>query len=369
MVKPISVLIVDDSALMRKLISRIFENDEGFEIAATAMNGEFALRKLERLEVHCIILDLEMPEMNGIEFLKARNKLGIDIPVIILSSVAEKGAKITMDALALGAADFILKPSGSISQDIQKVEKELTQLVKIYGGKYLQQKEYKTSTREEPVENRMDIPVHQEIMQTIESMKRPHSIDLIAIGISTGGPRALREVLPYLDSNMNIPIIVVQHMPAGFTYEFAKSLNRITTLDVKEAEDGDLLKNGRILISPGDKHLEVAAKPLANVVKLTDQPPVNGHRPSVDVMFRSVSEVYKNNCIAVIMTGMGKDGAREIGSIRKEGGITLAQDSESCVVAGMPRVAVQYGFIEKVVELKNMAETINHIVAQYNRQR
>jgi two-component system chemotaxis response regulator CheB len=350
MENPIKVLIVDDSALMRNIISKILNSDEELTVVATAMNGKFALEKIERYNPDVIVLDLEMPVMNGIEFLSEKRMRGIRIPVIILSSVAKRGAKITMEALSLGAADFILKPSGTVSHDIQKVGIELIQLVKIYGKRYFIRK-YAGSFNETATALKK-LPVFP---------KKRAAIEIIAIGVSTGGPNALRKIFPHIDKNIPVPLLVVQHMPKGFTEEFAKSLDKICSLEVKEAADGDIIQKGRILIAPGDRHLEVEKKRLASVVKLSDSEPVNGHRPSVDVLFSSVADVYNNNCMAIIMTGMGKDGVNKIGEINQKGGITIAQDEESCIVPGMPRAAIEKGYIQHIVTLEHMAETINSV--------
>ncbi|MCX7788836.1 MAG: chemotaxis response regulator protein-glutamate methylesterase [Spirochaetes bacterium] len=380
----ISVLIVDDSALMRNLIGRIVEHEPDLQVVGKAMNGAFALAKLDKLDPDVIILDLEMPEMNGIEFLRERVRRNIQIPVIILSSHAEQGAHITMEAISLGASDFILKPTGGDGTELQSVQKVLVEMIRAYGGKY-------KKNRSKPIQSTV-IPGVTSVPSTkdtaagqvrtsivpptpapsVERMvkppiprKAPGPIEIVAIGVSTGGPNALREVFPKLDPNFPVPIVVVQHMPPGFTEEFAKSLDRICALEVKEASEGDILRPGRILIAPGNRHIVVEKKPLAAVVHLLDTPPVNGHRPSADVLFESVARQYGNRALAVIMTGMGKDGATQIGAIYREGGITIGQDEESCIVYGMPRVAFENGFIQYQVSLSKMAETINKLVREY----
>ena len=381
---PISVLVVDDSALMRNLISRIVESTPGLKIADKAMNGLFALQKIPRCNPDVIVLDIEMPEMNGIEFLRERKKLGIDIPVVILSSVARQGAQVTMDALSLGAADFITKPSGSVSSDIHTVAAELGRLLLAYGsqyqkskGKEVQQYRFETPERmfeplaeHEPILERRPMlapgrkPVAQEPKPAIRPVKAPATTEIIAIGISTGGPNALREIFAKIDPKLRQPVVVVQHMPAGFTEEFASSLDRICPLEVKEAAEGDLLKPGRILIAPGDWHITVEKKSLAGVVHVNQDPQENGHRPSADVLFRSVAREFGNKTLAVIMTGMGKDGARELGSVYREGGITLGQDEDSCVVYGMPKVAWEMGHVMEQVGLPRMAERISELARE-----
>ena len=367
----ISVLIVDDSALMRNLIGRMVEDTPGMIVAEKAMNGLFALQKIPRVEPDVICLDLEMPEMNGIEFLKERKKRGINIPVVILSSIAAKGAEVTMEALSLGASDFVQKPSGAVSEDIHVVKETLITKLLGYGGAYRKQQgkkllmpsEYKPKT---PSEKASDIAVHFKLAaaapitpaQAPVRARYPANTEIIAIGISTGGPDALRVVFSKLDPDLRIPIVVVQHMPPGFTNEFAKSLDRICPLNVKEAADGDEIISGRILIAQGNKHLEVEKKPGGAVARLSDAPLVSGHRPSADVLFASVAMSYTNRALGVIMTGMGRDGAQQLGTIYKEGGITLGQDEASAVVYGMPRVAYELGHVMEQVSLEKMGQRI-----------
>jgi two-component system chemotaxis response regulator CheB len=365
----VSVLIVDDSALMRNLIGRMVEDTPGLVIAEKAMNGLFALQKIPRVDPDVIVLDLEMPEMNGIEFLKERQKRGIRIPVVILSSIARRGAEITMEALSLGASDFIQKPSGSESEDIHVVKDSLVSMLLGYGSSYrrfqgkkvLSPSEYPPKTGQTHVP---DIFAHLGAHSTAAPAKPPVQIrkpgktEIIAIGISTGGPDALRQVFSKLDADLKIPIVVVQHMPPGFTSEFAKSLDRVCPLDVKEAQDGDAVQSGRILIAQGNKHMEVEKKAAGALVRLSDAPQVSGHRPSADVLFASVAMTYTNHALGVIMTGMGRDGAQQLGTIYKEGGMTLGQDEASAVVYGMPRVAHELGHVMEQVSLDRMAQRI-----------
>lgn len=362
----ISVLVVDDSALMRSLVSRILEAEPDIRVAGTAMNGLFALKKIESLRPDIVVLDLEMPEMNGIEFLKERRRRGLDVPVIILSSIAEKGAQITMDALSYGASDFLLKPSGAAQAgDLKETAVQLVGMVRAYGSR--------RGAREREAERHLPAfspePLHPEPAHAeprpAPAPRAAGPIELIAIGISTGGPNALREMLPGLDPAIRAPLLIVQHMPLGFTKEFADSLAKICRFEVQEAADGDLLKPGRILVAPGDSHMTVESRPLSRIVRLSDAPLVNGHRPSVDVLFASVARAFGNRCMAVIMTGMGRDGAAELGTIHRHGGVTVAQDEASCVVYGMPKVAVESGYAQHIVPLSRMAETINRLSLEH----
>lgn len=380
MADDIGVLIVDDSAFMRNLIGKMVEETPGLAVAEKAMNGIFALRKIPRVNPDVIILDLEMPEMNGIEFLKERKRLGITIPVVILSSIASRGAETTMEALALGASDFIQKPSDTGARDLRTVKDALTDMLLGYGGKYRRSGGKKLPPLDYTKKLETAYPLTSESsfarMRSVLSavapsspapavpgkppapLRKPGKIEIIAIGISTGGPDALRFVFSQLEPSFTVPIVVVQHMPPGFTNEFAKSLDRVCPMEVKEAEEGDLIKPGRILIAQGNKHLEVERRSLAAVAHLSDSPLVSGHRPSADVLFASVAKAYTNHAMGVIMTGMGRDGAEQLGAIYKEGGVTLGQDEASAVVYGMPRVAYELGHVMEQIPLDKMASQI-----------
>ena len=398
----IKVLVVDDSAFMRNIITKVIESTSGLLAVGKAMNGKFALEKIPLVTPDIIILDIEMPEMNGIEFLKERKRLNIDIPVIVLSSIAQERASVTMQCLALGASDFLTKPSVGAS-DLGELAKNLSELLLSYGGQYkrnksLQQKRTLLQNKNDStsvVDKNREISSSfaekrptsisvsgEKLHSNIDSSNRPFSfsnnqekkeieeirpyrepgkIEVIAIGISTGGPNALREVFAKIDPNLTQPILVVQHMPAGFTAEFANSLNQICPLEVKEAKDGDLLKPGRILIAPGSMHMYVEKRSLATIVRLSDAPLCNGHRPSVDVLFESVAKCYQNRALGVIMTGMGKDGAAQLAEMRREGAWTLGQDEESSIVYGMPKVAYEYGGVQRQVSLSDMADAISKL--------
>ncbi len=374
----VRVLIVDDSALMRSLIGRIVEATPGLKIADKAMNGRFALQKLERVNPDIIVLDLEMPEMGGVEFLKERKKLGIDIPVVILSSLAKEGTKITIECLELGASDFLTKPSGSVSANLSSVSETLGKMLLAYGRKYkLENKKHEipkgmaAKYRIDPQNivspsssSRQNILSSEKVEKPV-AVREPGKLEIIAIGISTGGPNALRDVFAKLDADLPQPILVVQHMPAGFTEEFANSLNKICPLEVKEAADGDVVKKGRILIAPGGKHLIVEKRSLATIARVIDTEPRSGHKPSADVLFDSVAKEYKNNALGIIMTGMGKDGSNGLCEMFTEGARTLGQDEASCIVYGMPRVAWERGAVMKQVPLKDMADAINSMGKEF----
>ncbi len=392
----ISVLICDDSALMRNLISRIIDGTEGMRVAAKASNGQMALEKIEETNPDIIVLDIEMPVMNGIEFLRARKEKRLKVPVVVLSSVATKGAAVTMEALELGAADFITKPTGSVSADISEVADQLIDMLASYGSQYARrqgkipyipeffQKQRKLLKAESFVANKKaddNAPVQKPKLDaaqilsfnTVEKkepvvvtpIRESGNIEVIAIGISTGGPNALRDVFKMIDPRLKQPILVVQHMPKGFTKAFAESLDKICPLSVKEAEDGEKIVNSTVYIAPGDNHITVTETGGERFIKLTHDPQRNGHRPSADVMFESVAKVYKNHALGVIMTGMGRDGAAELAEMRKQGAWTLGQDEESSIVYGMPRVGWEMGGVQKQVSLMKMADEISALARDH----
>jgi two-component system chemotaxis response regulator CheB len=371
MADEVGVLIVDDSALMRNLISKMVEETPGLAVVGTAMNGKFALQKIPSTQPDVICLDIEMPEMNGIEFLREWRKQALGIPVIILSSVAEKGAAVTMEAISLGANDFIQKPGGSVSLDIASVKDQLMPLLLAWGAKWRRKNNKSVSdSSAHQGAARSSVNIHDLLYPPppaksvpVTPLRPPANTEIVAIGISTGGPDALRVVFSRLDPDLNVPILVVQHMPPGFTAEFAKSLDRICPLDVKEAAEGDVLKPGQILIAQGAHHLEIEMKGTGETIaRLTETPPVSGHRPSADVLFASVAMAYQNRALGVIMTGMGSDGARQLGTILREGGITVGQDEATAVVYGMPRVAYELGHVQEQVPLEKMGPRISQIV-------
>lgn len=390
----ISVAICDDSALMRNLIGRIIEGTEGLSICFKAQNGQDLLDKLQTEKPDVILLDIEMPVMTGVEFLRERKRRGINIPVIIISSIATEGAAVTMECLSLGASDFVTKPGGtSVSLKISDVSRDIIENISSYGGRYakahgkkvfdpeffdhqLKLKEAEKFVQEKKGPSAVSVqttPVKRDISKITWNPPKPKEkadvkpvreggkIEVIAIGISTGGPNALREVFKNISPDLKQPILVVQHMPAGFTKEFAQSLDVICPLKVTEAMDGEPILGGHIYIAPGNKHIVVERKPIGNIIRLSDAEQRNGHRPSADVLFESVASIYQNHALGVIMTGMGRDGAVELAEMRKQGAWTLGQDQESSIVYGMPRVAWELGGVQKQVSLQNMAAEISEL--------
>lgn len=341
MSKPIRVLVVDDSALMRKLIPKILERDESIEVVGTAMDGNFGLKKIEELAPQVITLDLEMPGLNGIDTLKEIMRRW-RLPVIVVSSHSTAGASITLKALGLGAFDSVAKPT-DLSARMPEIAAELIGKIKAAA----QSNNFRPNLMPEGTRG---------LKARTQGAATPTRI--IAIGVSTGGPNALQYLFSQLPPEFPGSILVVQHMPEGFTEMFARRLDETCSVRVKEAQSGDLLLAGRVLICPGNRHLKVKKLPLGNVAVLSEGPPVQGHRPSVDVLFRSMAQEFGEQSVAVIMTGMGEDGAAGMGEVRAAGGVTIAQSEESCVVYGMPKAAIDRGFVTRVVHLEELPNTL-----------
>ncbi len=342
MTSPIRVLVIDDSALMRKMLTQMLQRDSSIEVVGTAMDGAFGLKKIEELRPDVVTLDLEMPEMDGLATLRHITKRG-GIPVIVVSAHSTEGAGETFKALQSGAFDFIAKPQENASVLMETIADELIAKVKAAGA----------ARRPRPEVAKVD----EEHLRAVRKQPRPAPgtrmtpTKIVAIGISTGGPNALLYLLSQLPADFPASILIVQHMPEGFTQMFANRLSEACAIEVKEAQSGDLLLAGRALICPGNRHMRVRKMPMGDVAVLSDDPRVNGHRPSADVLFRSVAHEFGARAMGLIMTGMGEDGADGIGEIKAAGGLTVAQDEASSVVFGMPKVAIERGNVTRVVSL------------------
>lgn len=338
----VKVLVVDDSALMRKLIPTILARDAAIEVVGTAMDGAFALKKIEELRPDVVTLDLEMPRMDGMETLRLIMK-SAPVPVVLFSSHTKEGAYTTFKALALGAVDFVAKPKDAAIGHLDTIADQLIEKIKVAKRAAGKRLSAPIMSIEQPVnkrrKNRVLIPPNR----------------IIAIGISTGGPNALQFLLSQLPADFPASILIVQHMPEGFTEMFARRLDECCPLEVQEARSGDLLLAGRVLLCPGNRHLMVRRMPRGDMAVLNDGSPVNGHRPSVDVLFHSVAQEFGLTAVGILMTGMGDDGAIGLGAIKAAGGMTIAQSEESCVVGGMPRSAILKGFANKVIPLDGLA--------------
>lgn len=368
MTKKISVLIIDDSALMRNLVSKIINNETGLTVAGTALNGRAGLNKVEELNPDFITLDLEMPELDGIAFLKELRKRKIDTPVIILSSLAYTGARITIQAMDLGACDFVTKPSGSISLDISAISKELCEKIFIHYAYYQKKKGLSLlASREEerPLLDPKNVQKKYAEWPRYTSQKNAQPPKVLCMGASTGGPFAIKSFLSQIPSDFPLPILIVQHMPKEFTGAFAESLNSICSLKVEEGTDGAIVHPGKVYIAPGNAHMILENKQMVRVIRLTEGPLRSGHRPSVDTLFASAAEIYEGAVLAILLTGMGEDGAREMGTLFHLGAITIAQDQYSSVVYGMPKIAIENGYAHHVLSLDEIPEKVNALVDQF----
>jgi len=346
------VLVVDDSALMRKLIPNVLARDSSIEVVGTAMDGAFALKKIEELDPDVVTLDLEMPRMDGIETLRLIMRRA-PLPVILFSTHSKEGAYTTFKALALGAVDFVPKPVNAAAGNLDAIADQLIAKIKVAK---------RAAGRKLPP---------AVVSESAIAVKKSPSVALppnriIAIGISTGGPNALQFVLSQIPADFPGSILVVQHMPEGFTEMFARRLDECCSLDVQEAKSGDMLVAGRVLVCPGNRHIMVRRMPRGDTAVLSDGPPVNGHRPSVDVLFHSVAQQFGITAVGVLMTGMGEDGAEGLGAIKAAGGMTIAQSEDTCVVSGMPRAAIVKGYAHKVVPLDAMGA---FLVKHYGNER
>jgi two-component system chemotaxis response regulator CheB len=348
----IRVLVVDDSALMRKLIPAILARDSSIEVVGTAMDGAFALKKIEELQPDVVTLDLEMPRMDGMETLRLIMRRA-PLPVILFSTHSKEGGYATLKALAMGAVDFLAKPKDAAAGRLDEIADQLIAKIKV--AKRAAGRKLPPAVVGEEVH-----PPKKGTRATLPPRR------VIAIGISTGGPNALQFVLSQIPADFLSTILVVQHMPEGFTEMFAKRLDECCALEVHEARSGDLLLAGRVLICPGNRHMMVRRMPRGDVVILSDGPPVNGHRPSADVLFHSVAQEFALTSVGILMTGMGDDGAEGLGAVKAAGGMTIAQSEDTCVVSGMPRAAIIKGYANKIIPLDGLGA---YLVSNYGAER
>jgi two-component system chemotaxis response regulator CheB len=343
MSEKIRVLVVDDSALMRKLIPQVLQRDSSIEVVGTAMDGSMGLKKIEELRPNVVTLDLDMPRMDGIEMLRQIMRKH-HVPVIVVSAHTERSASLTLKALALGAFDFVAKPQDAASGHIEQIAAELALKIKVAASSGAPKMIITVPDTRRKAPRR--------------SAQASGPSRVVAIGISTGGPNALQYLFSQLSEDFPGCILVVQHMPEGFTDMFARRLNECSAIDVKEARSGDLLLAGRALICPGNRHMKVRRLPHGDIAVLVDLPRVNGHRPSVDVLFQSVAQEFGSSALAVLMTGMGDDGAAGLGAVKSAGGLTIAQSPDTCVVDSMPRAGIERGWASRVVSLSNLASVL-----------
>lgn len=348
----IRVFIVDDSAVVRKVLTESLTGVSGIEVIGSAQDPIFALSRMEKDWPDVITLDVEMPRMDGITFLK--NLMSSrPTPVVMVSTLTEEGSKTSLQALSLGAIDVIAKPKTNLKTDLPKASQELISAIRTAA------KANMAGAKPQPIAPIAAIPTKLSADAILSKGSRGGAKvgPLIAIGASTGGTQALESVLTALPIN-TLPILVVQHMPEKFTRTFAQRLNDLCRLEVKEAEDNDALLPGRVLIAPGGKHMILHSTQFGASVQVKDGPAVSRHKPSVDVLFRSVSKYAGSNALGIIMTGMGDDGAKGMKEMHDSGASTIAQNEATCVVYGMPQEAVKLGAADKILPLNKIPEMI-----------
>lgn len=335
----IKVLVVDDSIVMRRIISDILSKDEEIEVVGAARNGAEALEMVRELDPDVVTMDIEMPVMDGLTALQ-HIMAESPRPVVMLSSMDKRQADITLKSLDMGAVDFISKTSGSLSLDLERTGEDIIAKVKAAAKAAI-----------------LPLPAADKAKPVpIPALSGDW---LVIIGSSTGGPKALPEVLSRLPANLPAAVLIVQHMPEGFTRSFAERLNWVSPLEVKEAEEGEEMKQGKVYLAQGNKHLILDGKRL----RLDDGPKVNYVRPAIDVLMKSAAPIYGPRTIGVILTGMGSDGAEGMKCIKRNGGKTIAQSEETCVVYGMPKAVVESGAADRVVPLEEIAQTITVMIS------
>lgn len=343
------VVVIDDSAYVRKVVREILSRSPFVEVVGTARDGREALDLVEQLKPDVVTCDLIMPELDGVGFVREQMQRR-PVPIIIMS-IASETAEAALTALDAGAIDFVQKPTALASEKIFEVSSELIDKVKAAGNIAL---------------NRLPLAPSPEITGISEPATRiagSGSVDLVVVGISTGGPQALKRLIPQLPEDFPVPVLLVMHMPVGYTEMYAKKLNEQSRLEVREAAEGDEVKPGLVFLAPAGRHLSLRRKADGKVVTHLDARPFNTlHRPAVDVLFQSAAEVYKNRVLGVVMTGMGSDGKQGAAWIKSQGGLVFTEAESSCVVYGMPSVVVDAGLSDKSVALDHMALAIREVV-------
>lgn len=357
------VLVIDDSALMRRVISDIINSDEQLTVADTATNGMHAMDRLTQgKQYDAIVVDIQMPKMNGVQFLKSLNMRQIRIPVIVVSSVASESADETIEALSLGAMDFVKKPSVSMGLEFKEFQNKLLRTLHVACGL----KRYRTEQDKEyqrPVQKveRMSVKVEKKPPRPARKGEK-----LVVIASSTGGPKALQSVVPYFPKGFAWPVVIVQHMPAGFTASLAKRLNDLSPLPVKEAEDGEILKPGMIYLAQGGKQCELVQKASGQYeFSENDKPPRGGLKPCADIFFESLVDTSFEQIICAVLTGMGADGTKGIQLIKRSKKVkVVAQDEKTCVVYGMPKAAYMAKVTDSVVPLEDVTGTLVNMIKE-----
>ena len=340
--RKLRVLVVDDSMFMRRMITDLLQQDAELEVVGAAKNGQEGLELARQLKPDVITLDVEMPIMDGVTMLQ-RLMQEQPTPVLMLSSLTKEGAEVTLKCLELGAVDFVTKPSGSISMDIYKISSQIIEKVKAVA---------RARVVVAPSASR---PAAAPPTPAVLTGRSTPDAPLVVIGASTGGPRALNTVLSGLPSGLNAKLLLIQHMPEGFTRSLAERLDRNSAFSVREAQGGETLEAGVAYLAPGGKHLKLER---GERIALTEDPPVHGVRPAVDVALLSIAQNYQGAVVVAILTGMGSDGAAGVRALAAKGAYTIAEDESTCIVFGMPRAAIQTGAVKRVAPLHHIAEAI-----------
>ncbi len=364
----IKVMIVDDTIIYRKILKDVLLTIEDTEVITTAPNGKIALKKIETNKPDLILLDVEMPVMDGLETLIEIKKRYPEIGVIMVSGINERQANITLKALENGAVDFVAKPVGNnLNDNVAYLTDNLTPIIKMFQAK----KETKTGFRKritprKPITEKNIKPATPSILR---KSAVPSKFDVLVVGVSTGGPNALAEFIPRLPKKLGVPVLLVQHMPPMFTKSLANHLNAKSAIEVVEATDNESILPDKVYIAPGGKHmvLRVDQKTKKPIVGIIDTPPVNSCKPSVDVLFQSISQYYKGNILSLIMTGMGSDGKNGVKKLKRIGCYSVAQSENSCVVYGMPRAIVDENLADEVVDLSKLGSRISELITKVKR--
>ncbi len=349
-------LVIDDSALYRKVVRTVLEEIPGVEVIGAVTNGRVGIETVKRESPDFVTLDLEMPELDGLGFLREARNLPKPPCTIMLSSRTAGGAKITTEALELGAFDFILKPAASdLDTSLTQIRQQLLPKVQAF----LFSRSHGKPQKSEVTVNRTPPPP----VVASERSASPRRLEFLAIGISTGGPAALAEMLPKLPANFPLPILIVQHMPPIFTKSLAEDLNSKCRLKIREAQGGETPKPGEVYFAPGGRHMKLETIGPNRVLRVTDDPAERSCRPSVDYLFRSLAHICGRNSLGLIMTGMGDDGLLGCKLLKRQGAMILTQSRETCVVYGMPKCIVEEGLADEVIDLKALPERLMQIAA------
>lgn len=351
------VLVVDDAVVVRRIVTDLLQEEPDLEVVGTAPNGRIALQKITQLNPDLVTLDVEMPVLDGLATLKQLRVTHPDLPVIMFSTLTERGASVTMDALMNGANEYVTKPAnvGSVTEAMARIREDLVPKIHTLTGGDRSRPGGASGTRP-PAARRAARPVPK---PTPSPRRRSTAtVDCVVLGVSTGGPNALAEVIPSLPGDLRVPVLVVQHMPAMFTRLLAERLDSHSPLKVRESAGREPVRAGEVLIAPGGRHLEVRASAGGAVAHVTDAPMENSCRPSADVLFRTAASVYGDGVLAVVLTGMGADGRRGCEHVREAGGVVLAQDRATSVVWGMPGAVADAGLVDEVVPLGDVAARI-----------